>query len=558
MARRVARAVRVGDVVIGAGAAPVIQSMTSTPTHATDATWAHVRRLHAGGARLVRVAVPDRRALLSLGALQEARRASGLTVPLVGDVHFSSALALGALEWVEKVRINPGNLLEAPRGRSGGRSPARARDEALRMIYREASVRKRALRIGVNQGSLSRRVVREFGTGAEAMVESAMEYLRTADETGFSDVVVSLKSSDPWEVVASNLRLAALCDAPLHVGVTEAGFGLQGRARSAVGVGLLVRRGLADTIRVSLAEPPEAELPVAAAFVAAARPLTTPGARVGAWRVTGAQIRSTASRTGPFTRTRIIGPNESVADSAGVLPVRALRPGEDVPAFQVPTLIRLDAACASPGELAAALSSWAERGLPPQVREVLLPLPGSGPGGEDALTEVLARIPVPLTWIAAPRDEGELARIMVDVAQLVEAGAIQWLELATGGTPEEDRDAALDILQGLGTGQWRASLIACPQCGRCRIDVTALAEEVRRRLGARRGLTIGVMGCIVNGPGEMEGADIGCVGEGVGKVALYARGRMIERGVPVEEAAERLANLADRCVDTRDDTPGGA
>ncbi len=540
---RVSRPVRIGDVTIGGGADPVVQSMTSTPTHEVERTWDQIQRLARGGARLVRVAVPDRRAASALPRLVALRQEAGERIPLVADIHFSATLAFEALAWVEKVRVNPGNLLEPARGAGTARGGKVRAQEVLRQLFREARGRGKAVRVGVNQGSLSRRIVASRGTGPDAMVESALEYVRVAEEEGFGDVVISLKSSNPWEVVAANLALARRCDYPLHVGVTEAGFGLQGRARSAVGVGLLIRHGIADTIRVSLAEPPERELPMAFALVKARRNLLLPGTTGGSCSVQGVQVTSPSPLRMPFVRSRVRELAVVVAGDGTAVPITDWDGHGPLPRAR--GIVRVAANPSSPGDLADMLERVLVYGLSDEVVELQLPLPGPAPGGHEHLTDTLGRIHVPLTWEARVSGEDDLACVTVDLAQLLEARLVSRVELAGLGTPVEDREAALDILQGLGAGEWRASIIACPQCGRCRIDVPALAAEVRRRMGDRPGLTIGVMGCIVNGPGELASAAIGCVGEGEGSVALYRHGSLVARGVPVHVAVDRLLELTD-------------
>ncbi|MBN1426298.1 (E)-4-hydroxy-3-methylbut-2-enyl-diphosphate synthase [Candidatus Fermentibacteria bacterium] len=548
--RRVTRPVTVGKVTIGGGALPVVQSMTSTPTTDIGATAEQVLRLHGAGSRLVRIALPNRRALKALPALRSRLSSHHEPVPLVGDIHFSLAMALEALPLVDKIRVNPGNLLEPPLSRAVGAFPAPDDLEPLRSLFRAARSAGRAVRVGVNHGSLSRRIVEGFGRGVDAMVQSAVEYVHIAEKEGFLDLVISLKSSDPWDVVRANLGIASCCDYPLHVGVTEAGFGLQGRTRSAVGIGLLLRHGIADTIRVSLAEPPERELPVAYALVNAARLFLIPGApRGGTPRgvtpVEGVQVVSLREHAWPFTRIRFDGEDGHVYDPVSGRRVRVVSHSDPDRLPGEPAILRVTAAPPSPGDLATILAAVLDSAQTRDIIELQLPLPGPTAGGADRLTEVLARIAQPITWEVVTPLASDLLRAMVDLAQLVEAGLIQRLELHHGIDEADDRASALDILQGLGTGQWCAHIIACPQCGRCRIDVAELATEVRRRLGARAGLTVGVMGCIVNGPGEMRGADIGCVGEGQGKVALYAGGRLVAHGVPVEEATLRLEALAD-------------
>lgn len=540
--RHMTRAVAVGGAVIGGGGPPVVQSMTSTATHDVSGTVEQALRLHRGGSRLVRVALPDGRSLKALPQVRARLMRCSKAIPLVGDIHFSLAMALEALPLVDKIRVNPGNLLEPPLSRTAVRE---APDdlEPLRVLFRSAMAAKKAVRVGVNHGSLARRIVERFGTGVEAMVQSAMEYVRTAEEEGFHDLVISLKSSNPWDVVEANLRMASCCDYPLHVGVTEAGFGLQGRARSAAGLGLLLRRGIADTIRVSLAEPPERELPVACALVDAARLLLLPGARRGSRPVEGVQVVTDRQIRRPFTRTRFEGAEGVVHDPVTGRRIRVIDHAALSGPPAEPVILRVGLVPQSPGKLADIVEGVLASPWFAGLIELQLPLPGPQAGGAERLTEVLGRIDLPITWEVRACSPPDLMRAMVDLAELADAGALQRLELCRGNNGEEDRASALDILQGLGTGQWCAHIIACPQCGRCRIDVGAVAAEVRRRLGARSGVTIGVMGCIVNGPGEMRGADIGCVGEGPGKVALYAGGRLVTRGVPVEEAAIRLEEL---------------
>lgn len=538
--RRVARQVVVGNVVVGGGGPPVVQSMTTTPTHRVEETWSAIQRLVERGAAMVRVAVPDRRALEALPRLA-ARRVGGVP-PLVADVHFSLPLALGSLRYVEKVRVNPGNLLEPPREMRATR--ARRNPEALRLLFAEAKARSRAIRVGVNQGSLARRVVERWGTGPQALVASALEYLGVAEEAGFGQVVVSLKASDPWEVVEANLLLASQTDVPLHVGVTEAGFGVQARARSAVGIGLLVRHGVADTIRVSLAEPPEEELPVAHALVSCARPLVAPGTVVRPWPVRGVQVEAAAPLRAASTRVRT---RDGILRGDAWIPVRTVGPETVLPQQEGPCVLRLEGRFDSPGDLARALVLLGVP-LPPWVEELQLPLPGPQWGGEGALGEALARVQVPLVWEAHPRTVEDLVRAMVDCAQLVQAGLLQWVEVEGG---EEARAMALDILQGIGRGSWRTEILACPQCGRCRVDVSGLAQAVAREWGDIPGLRVAVMGCIVNGPGEMRGAHLGLVGEGRGTVALYRGGDAVARGVPVDRAVEALGALIHEWLGAR-------
>jgi hypothetical protein len=207
--------------------------------------------------------------------------------------------------------------------------------------------------------------------------------------------------------------------------------------------------------------------------------------------------------------------------------------------------VRIVGRPSSPNELADLLESrilTAGARIEPALLQ--LPLPGNEAGGEDRLTELLRRFDGELVWEADVSDERSLVRVSADLAQLFEAGCLNYVELHTGGDPAADYESSVDILQGIGAGKWCVEVIACPQCGRCRIDVPGLASRMRKTLGHLAGFKVAIMGCIVNGPGEMQDADLGCVGEGPGKVSLYAHGRLVESGVDVAMAGERLRELA--------------
>jgi (E)-4-hydroxy-3-methylbut-2-enyl-diphosphate synthase len=555
--RRAARPVQIGHVKVGGGGPPIIQSMTSVQTWNVNDTFRQTMDLHRLGAAMVRVAIPDQRSLNALPAVRGLLRSENAFFPLIGDIHYSLGLALGALRHVEKVRINPGNLLDRPRGSSvvpdRRATGDRARMNALRRIFAEAKRQHRAVRVGVNQGSLSQRIVAEHGVGVDALAASAMEYIGEARKNSFSELVVSLKSSNPWTVVAAHRALAEKdIDAPFHVGVTEAGWGLQGRSRSAAGIGILLREGLVDTLRVSLAEPPEGELPVAAALVSGARPLIVPGARLREGTVKGAQIRLTEMELRAWDGSSRARVTTGECMSSLVEIERPRRPMIDLchPETPIPEgydAVRIVGEPSSPNELADLIESRlciGESEYEPAL--VQLPLPGNEAGGEDRLTEMLGRLDKELVWEADISDPGSSLRVYTDLAQLFEAGCLDYVELHTGYDPDTDYESSVDILQGMGTGSWCLEVIACPQCGRCRIDVPGLASHIRKTLGHMAGLKLAVMGCIVNGPGEMQDADFGCIGDGEGTVALYAHGRLVERGVAVELAGERLCELTSR------------
>jgi (E)-4-hydroxy-3-methylbut-2-enyl-diphosphate synthase len=529
--------------------------MTSTQTWDAHDTFRQAAALNGLGAAMVRIAIPDQRSLNAVPTIRSLMRSEKAVFPVVGDIHFSLRLALAAMRHVEKVRINPGNLLDRPRGGQVGPATQptddRARLNALRSVFEEAKSLRRAVRVGVNQGSLSQRVVDEYGVGADALVASAMEYISEARRSSFVDVVISLKSSNPWTVVAAHRTLAGEdVDAPFHVGVTEAGWGLQGRSRSAAGIGILLREGLVDTFRVSLAEPPEGELPVAAALLAGSRPLVPPGMKIRDGKVRGAQIRLSEDQVALWdgrARARV----ESGKEQSSVLQCEALRRSvvhlshAGTPAPDECDALRIVGKPSSPDKLADLIERCVLAGEKyHRVALLQLPLPGNEAGGEDRLAKLLGGLDSEFVWEADIPDRESALRVSTDLAQLFEAGCLDYTELHTGCGPDSDYESTVDILQGIGTGSWCLEVIACPQCGRCRIDVPGLAAQIRKTLGHMTGLKLAIMGCIVNGPGEMQDADYGCIGEGEGKVSIYAHGKPVERGVDVAMAGNRLRELA--------------
>nr|MBA3938978.1 (E)-4-hydroxy-3-methylbut-2-enyl-diphosphate synthase [Planctomycetota bacterium] len=280
-ARRASRAVRVGSLVIGGGAPVVVQSMCTTPTQDVAATIAQCISLAEVGCELVRITAPGVKDAQALKHIRSGFSAAGFAhVPLVADIHFMPAAAMEAIEHVEKVRVNPGNFADKKRFAVIEYSDADYRAELERVAERflplvtRAKQLGRALRIGTNHGSLSDRIMNRFGDSPRGMVESAMEFVQIAESAGYKDLIISMKSSNPKVMVAAYRMLCArLADHgeayPLHLGVTEAGDGEDGRTKSAAGIGALLADGIGDTIRVSLTEPPEAEIPVARRLLAA-------------------------------------------------------------------------------------------------------------------------------------------------------------------------------------------------------------------------------------------------------------------------------------------------
>ena len=404
--------VKVGDgLLIGGGAPIVVQTMCNTHTSDVDATVRQCLELSAAGAQMVRITVPGRQDVPAVKEIVSRLREANCNVPIVADIHFSSETAIAVAPYVQKVRINPGNF--HPDHNKACEQFARFLE-----VCRENGT---AVRVGLNHGSLGKRITELYGNTPHAMAMAAMEWLRMCIDADFLNVVVSLKASNTVVMVQAYRELAEMMKAqgavfPMHLGVTEAGGGDSGRIKSCVGIAALLREGIGDTVRVSLTEPPVAELPVARYIAARFSGTPLPD-------VEGKDMLEAACKWGPMLMDREI---DGIPDSAG-------------------------------------------------------------------LSEYL-------------KDE---------------------------------------IMQAARRRFYKPEYIACPGCGRTMYNLQAAFEEVQKRTSHLKGMVIAVMGCIVNGPGEMADADWGYVGEGGGKVSIYHRGERVLSHVPDSEAIDRLLELME-------------
>ena len=476
--RRPTCEVRIGRVAIGGGNPVAVQSMTNTDTNDTPASVAQIERIDRAGGKIVRLTAQGRREAENLGAIAAQLRADGYDTVLVADVHFVPEVAAIAARYVDKVRINPGNY----RSQHG-------EFEALIEQCRERGV---ALRIGVNHGSLARRVFDEWGDTPQGMVVSAMEFLRVCRERDFDQVVVSMKSSNTRVMVHAYRLLVEAMDAegmhyPIHLGVTEAGNGLEGRIKSAVGIGALLADGIGDTIRVSLTEAPENEIPVAQQLV-----------------------EQFSSRPGRFEvlHPERYSPTEFRRRSRVQTPVVR---GESMEGFRI-----LESTSGNPTA---------------ELRAAILNLEGDEP------VVLRRRYDEPSLERLAVRAAADLGVLFLDGL----ADGI-WLD-APGHTEEELRRVELMILQAARVRFSHTEYIACPSCGRTLYDIEQTLAAIKARTSHLRNLKIGVMGCIVNGPGEMADADYGYVGAAPGRITLYKGRTVVARNIPQEEALDRLVAL---------------
>lgn len=540
--RRPTLEVRVGNTAIGGNNPVRIQSMASTSTMDTEASVAQARRIVDAGAELVRFTAQGVREAANLGEIRRRLRECGCDVPLVADIHFNPRAAFAAAEQVEKVRINPGNFVDP--GRTFRKieytdeeyaAELKRLEEALVPFLETCRANDTAIRLGVNHGSLSDRIMSRYGDTPAGMVESAMEFLRVCRSHGFDRVVISIKASNVVVMVETVTRLVEAMDAeemhyPLHLGVTEAGDGEDGRIKSAVGIGALLREGIGDTIRVSLSEEPEAELPVARKIMdyidlmATAASVEAP--RAGRFRL-GKGMRRMSREIGAVGGSRL--PVVPAVDGlTGVKEIDA----EAVIAGNVDIapddIILLSASGDVPGmSLEAAMNIFVAEGIdnPVILRGVY--------NGPDADTVRL--------------------RASIDLGALLLKGFADGIEIVSDAlTPDEASRLALAILQSARLRISHTEYIACPGCGRTLFDLQQTLARVKEATSHLKGLKIGVMGCIVNGPGEMADADYGYVGAGVGKISLYKGKECVEKNIPAEEAVSHLVELIKKCGDWKE------
>jgi (E)-4-hydroxy-3-methylbut-2-enyl-diphosphate synthase len=522
--RRKSREVQIGPVAVG-GAQPIrVQSMTTTRTQDVDATLAQTIRLVEAGCEIVRITAPTTADARAIGEVKRRLRARGITVPLVADIHFSPAAAMEAAEHVDKVRVNPGNFADQKFFRVREYSDEDYAAEITRIEERFAPLvlkckaRGIAMRIGSNHGSLSDRIMNRYGDTPAGMVESALEFVRIARKHDYHDLVLSMKASNPKVMIQAYRLLVARMDEegldpyPLHLGVTEAGLGEDGRIKSAVGIGALLDDGLGDTVRVSLTEEPEAEVPVAQRLVA---PYNQGLHGASAWA-------TVTERVDPYSYARRASRPVDVGGLAvgGGETVAVLDPPEEALACATPDLSGVAALDDVP---------WYDA-----VRAYRL------------LASRQTDRPLHLQVAVEGDDLEVLLRASTVLGSLLCDGIGDSVGL-TAPMADADRSRLLfNILQAAGVRVTKTEFVSCPSCGRTLFDLQSTTERIASQTKHLKGVKIAIMGCVVNGPGEMADADFGYVGGSPGHVNLYVGKEVVEKGVPEGEADERLVALIRR------------
>lgn len=545
--RRHSSTVQIGNVPLGGDNPIRIQSMTSTSTLDTDASVAQCRRIFDAGADYVRLTAQGVREAHNIGEIRAALHAAGYTKPLVADIHFNPKAAFEAAATTDKVRINPGNFVDAARTFKKLEYTDEEYAAELEKIRRAvvpflAICREHhtAVRLGVNHGSLSDRIMSRYGDTPAGMVESAMEYLRIFREENFNDVAISIKASNTVIMVETVRRLVAEMDRegmhyPLHLGVTEAGDGEDGRIKSAVGIGTLLAEGIGDTVRVSLSEEPELEIPVARKLVDYIT------AREGHAPISGCFAKA-YNRIAPERR-----PTNAVGSIGG----------QNVPVVATALSPADVAAIATKPDFFLSDVNWKEIDASDKSEGfsdddvLLLTSHHANPVGEiEAFIHRLwdngckAPVVVRMSYDDANEEDVQV-KAGADFGALLLNGLVDGIVLDAPNLPNNADVVAYSfgILQAARRRTTKTEYISCPSCGRTLYDLQHAVKEIKAATSHLKGLKIGIMGCIVNGPGEMADADYGYVGAAVGKVSLYKGKECVERNVPQDVALTHLIDL---------------
>ncbi|MFC2129436.1 (E)-4-hydroxy-3-methylbut-2-enyl-diphosphate synthase [Bacteroidota bacterium] len=538
------REISIGNLKMGGNHPVVLQSMTNTDTNDIDASVHQCLKIMEAGGEMIRLTTQGKKEVLSIEKIISELCPESKCIPIIADVHFNAAVAEKAAEVCQKVRINPGNYTE--RGNSKNElseeeyvSAEKLNKQALISLLEKCKIHGTAVRIGVNHGSLSKRIMSRYGDSPVGMVESALEFLRICKEQDFGNVVISLKSSNTRVMVHSvRLLVREMIQEnlyyPIHLGVTEAGDGLEGRIKSVVGVAPLLLEGIGDTLRVSLTEPPEDEIPVARSI----RDLFPKPERLPydpftglAWdpfrynkpetkKVTGIGGSAVPVVWGSSSPDKQLSKQNYIESDITSKPDSF----NDIPDFVLVLHIK-DAPIVS---VKAWLSDYYSSGC---TNPVVLH------------KKYVEKDPERFALYAG----GEIGSLLID-------GLIDgvWVE-NPHQEPAYVNDVVFSILQASRARISATEFIACPSCGRTLFDIQSVLADVRAVTSHLVGLKIAVMGCIVNGPGEMADADYGYVGVGKGKVSLYKSGKVEMKNIPATSAVEELVALIKKHGDWVDD-----
>ncbi len=564
--RRKARAVKVGNVTIGGGEPVVVQSMITSDTMDTAASAQQTLDLAGVGCQIVRITAPTVKDAANLEKIRDEVRKAGSDVPLVADIHFKPEAAMEAAKWVEKVRVNPGNYADKKKfaiieytDEQYAAELARI-EEAFTPLVKLCQERGIAMRIGTNHGSLSDRIMNRYGDSPQGMVESALEFTAIARKHGYHDIVYSMKASNPKVMINAyrylNYRLQELgsdWNYPIHLGVTEAGNAEDGRIKSAIGIGALLSDGVGETIRVSLTEDSVHEIPVAKALVKLIErhnseplPPSQPPISYNPFSYTK---RASKHMT---VQGVVLGDNESTKVATTKNNYLALEPKKAALGDIFPDFVYEEAGVleVDPND-EATLAKLADPKGAPQFVTIkdgikLSPI--------VAFRFLAAKIAPQHPILLKDMFHAPEAGAKPDVLETMLHAATQLGTLLCDGIgdavlvrgepgPGASVRLAFNILQASGNRIFKTDYVACPSCGRTLFNLQDTTAKIKAATGHLKGVRIAIMGCIVNGPGEMADADFGYVGGAPGKVNLYIGKSPVKFNIPEVEAVDRLIDL---------------
>ena len=583
--RRISREVRVGNVGVGGDNPIRVQSMITCDTMDTEASIAQTIELAEAGCEIVRITAPTVKDAANLQHIVGGLRERGCDVPIVADIHFKPEAAMEAAKWVDKVRINPGNYADSKKFKiieytdeqyAAELTRIRQRFTPLVELCKERGI---AMRIGTNHGSLSDRIMNRYGDTPLGMVESALEFARIARDLDYHAFIFSMKSSNPKVMIAAYRLLVARLNEegpdwnyPIHLGVTEAGEGEDARIKSAIGIGSLLADGIGDTIRVSLTEDSIHEIPVAKALIDSVAAGVSPAHQIAADTVAATeetqkdaklsfdpfsyQRRSTdklereGGRLGGDELVRVVIPkaqHEKIAHKID-------RMGDYKPEiiFENARVVEVDP---RDDEAITRVNNSAEAQLVTVKDDVGLPLI---PAFRLLAAKLQSRHPLLLKDVLAdperseaesrdPADATDFLRTLLiastNIGSLLCDGIGDAILVQGEEAPGQSLRLSYNILQAAGSRIFKTDYVACPSCGRTLFNLQTTTAKIKAATVHLKGVKIAIMGCIVNGPGEMADADFGYVGGAPGKVNLYVGKQAVKFNIPEAEAVERLKDL---------------
>ena len=549
-----------GEVRIGGENPIVVQSMITSDTRDTKACVKEVLQLAEAGCQVVRITAQTKKYAENLEHIRNGVRAAGCQVPLVADIHFKPDAAFEAAKWVEKIRVNPGNYADKKKFEVREYSDDQYEDELMRIrdkfapLVRLCKELGRAMRIGTNHGSLSDRIMNRYGDTPLGMVESALEFARIAREEDFHNFVFSMKASNPKVMIEAYRLLVARLDQegddwnyPVHLGVTEAGDGEDGRIKSAIGIGSLLADGIGDTVRVSLTEDAVHEVPVARALVDA---ITTGGIDSDepiSWNPFEYERR----------RTSVIDVNGFSLGGMELPRVVTSRSKYDAISHKLdrirdyqPELVldEIDLVSVDPcdDEALARINGMDQSCLLTVADGLEIPvIPAFRllASKADARHAILLKDTLSQPAGAEKDFLPTLLRAAMNIGALICDGIGDAILVQGEEAPGQSLRLSYNILQAAGARIFKTDYVACPSCGRTLFNLQETTQKIREATGHLKGVRIAVMGCIVNGPGEMADADFGYVGGAPGKINLYVGKKAVKFNIPEGEAVERLTDL---------------